>query len=81
MSAVSLQRAPSADDIVMVGKAVLDGLPAELRDLVSHVPIRVEDWPDETVLDAMEIDDPLDVTVHATILPSLSGGPRLMRMH
>jgi predicted Zn-dependent protease with MMP-like domain len=62
MSAVSLQRAPSADDIVTVGKAVLDGLPAELRDLVSHVPIRVEDWPDEAVLDAMEIDDPLDLT-------------------
>jgi predicted Zn-dependent protease with MMP-like domain len=62
MSAASLQRAPSADDIVTVGKAVLDALPAELRDLVRHVPIRVEDWPDEATLDAMEIGDPLDLT-------------------
>ncbi len=62
MTAASLQRPPSADDIVAVGQAVLDGLPAALRELVRHVPIMVEDWPDEETLDAMEIEDPLDLT-------------------
>ncbi len=62
MTAVSLMHPPTADDIVEIGQAVLDGLPQALRDLVRHVPIRVEDWPDEATLDAVGIEDPLDLT-------------------
>ena len=62
MSAVSLQRPPTTDDIVAIGQAVLDSLPQALRELVRHVPIRVEDWPDEATLDAVGIEDPLDLT-------------------
>ena len=55
-------RPPSGDDIAAVGQAVLDGLPAAIRDLVCHVPIVVQDWPDEETLDAVGIEDPLDLT-------------------
>jgi len=55
-------RPPSDDDIAAVGQAVLDGLPAAIRDLVRHVPIVVQDWPDEETLDAVGIEDPLDLT-------------------
>lgn len=55
-------RAPSSDDIAAIGTAILDELPAELRALVAHVPIRVQDWPDEATLDALEIEDALELT-------------------
>lgn len=56
------QRAPTADDIVAIGEAILQDLPAPFRELIAHVPIRVQDWPDEATLDALEIEDPLDLT-------------------
>lgn len=55
-------RAPSADDIAAIGSRVLDGLPPAVRGLVAHVPVNVQDWPDDATLDALEIDDPLDLT-------------------
>ena len=53
---------PLGDDIAAIGQAVLEGLPAAIRDLVRHVPIVVQDWPDEEMLDALGIEDPLDLT-------------------
>jgi predicted Zn-dependent protease with MMP-like domain len=61
-SDLALARAPTADDVVAIGTAILNGLPSELRTLVAHVPIRVQDWPDDATLDALEIEDPLDLT-------------------
>ncbi len=58
----STARAPTADDIVAIGQAVLGHLPAEFRDLVRHVPVVVQDWPDDETLDEMGIEDPLDLT-------------------
>ena len=53
---------PTADDIVAIGQAVLDHLPAEFRQLVGHVPIVVQDWPDEAQLDAAGCEDALELT-------------------
>jgi predicted Zn-dependent protease with MMP-like domain len=53
---------PSADAIAAIGSAILAGLPQPFRDLVAHVPISVQDWPDEDTLAAMAIDDPLELT-------------------
>jgi predicted Zn-dependent protease with MMP-like domain len=55
-------RAPTADDIAAIGLSILQELPAPFRDLIAHVPIRVQDWPDDATLDALEIEDPLDLT-------------------
>ena len=53
---------PSTDHILAIGAAFLAALPEPFRELVSPVPITVEDWADETTLDSLEIDDPLDLT-------------------
>jgi predicted Zn-dependent protease with MMP-like domain len=53
---------PSGDDIATLGQAVLADLPPEIRALIRHVPVRVQDWPDEATLDAVGIEDPLDLT-------------------
>ena len=53
---------PSAEDLAAIGEAILKDLPEPFRGAVAHVPILVQDWPDEATLDAMEIDNPLDLT-------------------
>lgn len=55
-------KAPTSEDIASIGEAILKELPAPIGEAVSTVPIMVQDWPDEATLDAMEIDDPLDLT-------------------
>lgn len=55
-------RPPSADDLVTLGEAILKDLPEPIRNAVAQVAILVQDWPDEATLDAMGIDDPLDLT-------------------
>lgn len=58
----ALLRAPTADDLAAVGLAILRDLPTEIRDLVRHVPVRVEDWADDATLDDLGVEDPLDLT-------------------
>ena len=53
---------PSLDDLAAIGERILADLPAEIRELMGPVPVVVRDWFDEELLDAMEIDDPLDLT-------------------
>jgi predicted Zn-dependent protease with MMP-like domain len=60
--AAALRRAPTVDDLASVGEAILRELPAEIRALVGHVPVRIEDWPDEATLDELGVEDPLDLT-------------------
>ena len=55
-------RAPTADDIAGIGDAILKELPHPFREAVAEVPIAVQDWPDDATLDALEIEDPLDLT-------------------
>ena len=62
-------RAPTSDDIAAIGTTILDDLPPALRQLVAHVPIRVQDWPDDETLDALEIEDPLDLTGFYAAVP------------
>ncbi len=53
---------PSLDDIAAIGEAVLGEFPAALRKLVGDVPIRVQDWPEDALLDELGIDDALELT-------------------
>ena len=57
-----MTRPPTADDLVTVGESILRELPEPFRGLVGQVAILVQDWPDDATLDAMGIDDPLDLT-------------------
>jgi predicted Zn-dependent protease with MMP-like domain len=40
----------------------VDRLPKPIREAARSVVIRVEDWPDDTLLDDLGIDDPRDLT-------------------
>lgn len=62
MPDAGLARAPSADDLVAIGQRVLAGLPASFRDLVRDLPVVVQDWAEDAVLDDLGIDDALELT-------------------
>ncbi len=53
---------PSLDDIAAIGKAILADLPAEIRELMGPVPVVVRDYADEDLLEALEIDDALELS-------------------
>ena len=59
---IDARRPPSADEIAAIGEAILRELPEPFRTAVAHLPIRVGDWADDATLDAMGIEDPLDLT-------------------
>ncbi len=54
--------APSLDDMAALAEAAFDRLPAQFRQMTGHVLIRVDDFPDQETLDALEIEDPFDLT-------------------
>ena len=54
--------APSLDDMATLAEAAFDRLPAQFRQMTGHVLIRVDDFPDQETLDALEIEDPFDLT-------------------
>lgn len=49
--------APDAEDIAAIAEAALASVPAALRRHVQGIAILVEEFPEEEVLDEMEIDD------------------------
>ena len=62
MSGATL-RAPTADDIAGHRRGHPQGSAGAVpRCRRARSPISVQDWPDEATLDALEIEDPLDLT-------------------
>jgi predicted Zn-dependent protease with MMP-like domain len=54
--------APSLDDFAALAQAAFASLPAQFRLMTGQVVFRVDDWAADEVLDALEIDDPYDLT-------------------
>ncbi len=54
--------APDADVLQEIAERALHALPAPIRARTKGLAILVEDWPDEEVLDALGIADPLALT-------------------
>ncbi|MFZ4066006.1 MAG: metallopeptidase family protein [Phenylobacterium sp.] len=54
--------APSLDDIARLAEAAFAELPEAFRRLAGEVLFRVDDFPDEEVLDALGIQDPFELT-------------------
>ena len=54
-------RAPTADDIERIGRAVLAELPDLFRAQVRGVVIKVEDFPDEETEREMALESPFDL--------------------
>ncbi len=53
---------PSIDELAEIGERILNDLPDWVRELLGPVPVMVQDWPDEALLDEQGIADPLELT-------------------
>jgi predicted Zn-dependent protease with MMP-like domain len=60
--AVMTDAIPSLDEMEQMARRVVEGLPAPFRAPALAVAICVVDWPEQEMLDELEIDDPLDLT-------------------
>lgn len=54
--------APSLDDLAALAEAAFAELPAEIRKAAGEVVFRVDDFPDEEMLDALGIEDAFELT-------------------
>jgi predicted Zn-dependent protease with MMP-like domain len=55
-------RAPSLDDLAALAEAAFAALPEAFRKMTGDVIFRVDDFPDEAVLDALGIEDAFELT-------------------
>ena len=53
---------PSADEIEAIARRTLKALPAPFAQSLSDVVLLIEEFADDATLDAMEIEDPFDLT-------------------
>ena len=53
---------PSADEIEVIARRTLDALPAPFAASIGDVVLLIEDFADGETLEAMEIDDPFELT-------------------
>lgn len=77
--------APTLADIATVAERLLRELPEPFRSLVGTVPIRVEEWPREDLLEELGIEDPLELTGFYSGVPlderqalPIPGGPDMI---
>lgn len=56
------RQAPSLADIETLARAALDALPEEFRGPARLVALRVEDFPDDDILDELQIESPFELT-------------------
>jgi predicted Zn-dependent protease with MMP-like domain len=56
------QTAPSLDDFARLAREAFDALPDPFRSLAGDVVIRVDDFADDGTLQAMDIEDPFELT-------------------
>ena len=52
---------PGLDDLAALGEAALASIPAELRRMVEGVGLRIEEFPDDTVVAEMELESPFEL--------------------
>lgn len=55
-------RAPSLDDLAILAERAFAALPEGFRRMTGEVIFRVDDFPDERVLDELGIEDPFGLT-------------------
>lgn len=57
-----LGRAPSLDDLAFIAERAFAELPESFRRLAGEVVFRVDDFPQQDVLDELGIEDPFELT-------------------
>lgn len=54
--------APSLDDIAGLAEAAFEALPELFRKATGDIVFRVDDFPDDEMLDALDLKDPFELT-------------------
>jgi len=54
---------PSLDDLEVMADEALENLPEELEDFCDNISIQLEELPDETMEQELDLDDPYDLLV------------------
>ncbi|MGA0605720.1 metallopeptidase family protein [Phenylobacterium sp. VNQ135] len=62
MSELRVGRAPSLDDLAAIAERVFADLPEGFRRLAGDVVFRVDDFPEQAVLDELGIEDAFELT-------------------
>ena len=62
MNAWTDRPAPSLDDIGELAWQAFESLPEQFRRMAGDVTIHIHDFPDQEVLDELEIEDPFELT-------------------
>ena len=55
-------QAPSLDDFAALAQAALEALPQPFRGMVANLRLRVDDFPDDDMLDELGLQDPFELT-------------------
>jgi predicted Zn-dependent protease with MMP-like domain len=58
---MNFTRAPSNDDLLAVARQVMDILPDELISKIEDLEFQIEDFPDEVLMQEMELETPYDL--------------------
>ena len=58
----AIGKAPSLDEMAAMARSAFEALPEGFRKLAGEVVFRVDDFPDEEVLDELGIEDPFGLT-------------------
>ena len=77
------QKAPSLEEFEAIARAGFDGLPPQFRALIDGVPFVVAEFPEDDVLNEMEMDSPFDLMglfegiglAHAAAMPATGQMP------
>jgi predicted Zn-dependent protease with MMP-like domain len=56
-----LQTGTEVDDMDKIARAALQGIPDELRRHVSNIVIRIDEFPDDSVMSDMKLASPYDL--------------------
>ena len=81
--------APSLDDLEALGRAALDSLPPEFRELSGEVQIRVAEFAEEDVLDELGLESEFDLLglfqgvglAHASAVPETGRLPNMVWLY
>ncbi len=75
-------QAPTLEDFEAIAAARFASLPARFLQLCGHVIIRIEDFPDDDVIETMELDTPFDILglFHGQSLPDMGALPQTGQM-
>lgn len=52
---------PNLEDLEVIAKDSIEAIPAELSSFCENLEIKVEDFPDDSLLEDMQIDDPYEL--------------------